>query len=72
MEQIVKQRKSALFAVGLAGLLCAAEADEREAARFLGSETGANTVVGVESDVAVEFGGEVVFGATGTEEAAET
>jgi hypothetical protein len=40
-------------------LLCASETDEGLAAGFSGSKTGADAVVNVQRDVALEFGVEV-------------
>jgi hypothetical protein len=61
----------AAFAIGLARLLRAAEADESLAARFGCCEAGADAVFGVEGDVALEFGGKIGFGVAGSEEAAQ-
>jgi hypothetical protein len=43
-------------------LLSAAETDEGLATGFSGSEASADEVVGVESDIGFEFGGEIGVG----------
>ena len=55
----LQPRQSAPLAISLPGLLRAAEANERLAAGFLGTQTGADAVVGVHRQVAGEFGLEV-------------
>jgi hypothetical protein len=58
--------------MSLPRLLCTAEADEGLTACFGGGKAGADSILGVESDMAFEFGGEVGIGMTCGEEATDT
>ena len=69
-QQRLERWKCAALAMGLSRLLDSAEADEGLAAGFLGSETGANVVVGVEGNMAFEFGSKVTVGTLGAKDAA--
>jgi hypothetical protein len=59
LHEAFEPGEGAAFAMGLAGLLCAAETDEGLAARFLWAEAGSDAFVGVQRDVGFEFRGEV-------------
>jgi hypothetical protein len=64
--------EDAALAMGLAGLLCAAELDERLSAGFFHGEAIADARVSVQSDVAFEFSVELAFDARAMKESAET
>jgi hypothetical protein len=67
LQKGINPGKSALLALGLSCLLCAAETEEGLAAGFLGCQPGADPVVGMECDVRFEFGREVVVGTAAVE-----
>jgi hypothetical protein len=67
----LQPRQPAPLAISLPGLLRAAEANERLAPGFLGSESGADAVFGVHRHVAGEFGLEITVALRLAQEAAE-
>jgi hypothetical protein len=71
LEDAFEPWNGAVFTIGLAGLLCAAEADEGLATGFFRAEAGADAFVGMQCDVAFQFGGEVILFAVTLEETAD-
>jgi hypothetical protein len=72
VRNVLKRWKCAAFAMRLTSLLCAAKTDEGLAAGFFRAEAGADAFIGVQRDMAFEFGGEVLVCAVTLEETAET
>jgi hypothetical protein len=71
VDQVFKHGQGAAFALRLTRLLRASKAHECLAAGFSRGETGADEGVGVVSDVRLEFGCEIGFGAAGRGQAAK-
>jgi hypothetical protein len=67
-----EERKPTNFAMELEGLLRAAELDERLAVRFGWGHSGANILLGGESDVRHDFGLQIVIQLIALEESRET